>query len=444
MDPSRSDARPSADSRLARRDAVLAAVALAAERLSGTPPWESLLPQALRVLGESTAVSRVYVFEVEMQGGIEVVSQRFEWCGAGVAAQIDNPELQGVPLEAAGFTRWAELLRAGGAVYGDIGDFPESERPLLESQEIKSLLVQPIFTGNRWWGFIGFDACAAVQSWDRVEVDTLRIVALVLGAAIHRQGRDAQLRETQKLEALGRMAGSVAHDFNNVLMVVAGAMELLKSDLEARGDYSTAHGPHCTMIEQALERAGTLTRRLLEFSKSRGGVPQVVSPLDLLRREEPLLRQALGRSVSLRIIHGGDGRPIAPVRIDPTEFAQIVLNLAVNARDAMPHGGELLFDVSTFDTAELPGGYSPPEGRWTLVRVIDSGDGMAPEVLKQAFEPFFTTKPPERGTGLGLSTVHGIVTAAGGHISLTSTPGRGTEFRIHLPVAREAGIGTST
>lgn len=421
------------DARLARRDAVLAAVARAAGRLSEPQPWSVLVPDALRILGEATGVSRVYVFEVERRDGLEVVSQRFEWCGAGVTPQIDNQELQNLPLEAAGFTRWAELLRAGDPVFGDIHEFPESERPLLEMQDIKSLLVQPIFEGQRWWGFMGFDACAALQSWERVEVDTLRIAALVLGSAIHRHTRDAQLRETQKLEALGRMAGSVAHDFNNVLMVIAGAMELLKGDLDERGLGGVSRGMHCSMVDQALERAGTLTQRLLEFSKRRAGAPQIVAPFEFLRREEPLLRQAVGSGVRLRIFQGGDGAPVAPVRIDPTELAQIVLNLAVNARDAMPKGGELMFDVSTIDAAAAPVSDRLPAGKWTLIRVIDSGEGMTPEVLARAFEPFFTTKPPDRGTGLGLSTVQGAVSGAHGHIHVTSTVGRGTEFRIYLP-----------
>ena len=246
------------------------------------------------------------------------------------------------------------------------------------------------------------------------------------------------MREVQKLEALGRMASSVAHDFNNVLMVIAGATELLKGELEATDARHLAEGPHAVMIDQALERASTLTRRLLEFSRRRTGRPQVVCPLEMLRREEPLLRQAVGPRVQLRIFQGGDGRPIAPVRIEPTEFAQVVLNLAVNARDAMPTGGELIFDVSTVDASDSPASFDlMTEGRWTLLRVADCGDGMSPEVLAHAFEPFYTTKGRDRGTGLGLSTVQGIVTAAGGHIRVSSTVGRGTEFRVYLPAAIE-------
>jgi len=387
------DAAPT-DARLARRDAVLAAVARAAARLSEPQPWESLVPDALRILGEATGVSRVYIFEVERVDGIEVVSQRFEWCAAGVPPQIDNPELQHVPLEAAGFTRWAEFMKKGEPVFGDVGDFPESERPLLEMQEIKSLLVQPIFEGTRWWGFMGFDACASVQSWERVEVDTLRIAALVLGSAINRQSRDALLRETQKLEALGRMAGSVSHDFNNVLMVIAGAMELLRGELEDAGQHVLARGQHVTMVDQALERASALTRRLLDFSRRRAGTPQVLSPLELLRRDEPLLKQAIGSKVRLRIIHGGDGRAIAPVR----------------------RGVETL-----------------PAGDYVMVEVADTGIGIPPENLGRIFEPFFSTKEVGSGTGLGLSTVYGIVKQTGGFVLVDSRPGAGAVFRILLP-----------
>jgi signal transduction histidine kinase len=423
----------STEAKLARRDAVLAAVTRASELLSEPRPWEVLVVEALRELGEATRVSRVYIFEVERRNGIEVVSQRFEWCAPGNTPQIDNPSLQGMPLDD-GFARWGELLRVGQPVFGDIGDFPESERPILEVQEIKSILVQPIFEGSRWWGFMGFDACEAVHSWERVEVDTLRIAALLLGAAIHRQNRESLLRESQKLEALGRMASSVAHDLNNFLIVIAGAKQLLQDEVHSLGIHSHEVDSYSSMIDQAIARANALTTRLLEFSKRRTSAPAIVSLPELLRNEEPLLRQAMRGRARLRIVDDCARRAIASVRIDPTELAQVAFNLVVNACDAMPSGGEIVIDVSTVASSERPACTDQiPDGEWTLLRVIDDGEGMSADVLAQAFEPFFTTKAANQGTGLGLSTVKRIVQAAGGHICVSSTPGRGTEFRVYLP-----------
>lgn len=416
---------------------MLAAVTQASDRLSRPQPWETLVPDALRILGEATRVSRVYIFEVERRDGIDVVSQRFEWCAEGVTAQIDNPSLQQMPLDA-GFSRWGEVLRSGQPVFGDVDDFPESERPILELQEIRSILVQPIFEGNRWWGFMGFDACAAIQSWERVEVDTLRIAALLLGAAIHRQNRESLLRENQKLEALGRMASSVAHDLNNFLIVIGGAKQLLEEELHALGAQTPAAQSYGAMVDQALERAGALTRRLLDFSRRQASAPRVVCPLELLRQEEPLLRQALRGEARLRIAAPDPARPVAPIRIDPTEFTQVALNLAVNARDAMPSGGEVVFEVVSIRASERPACVDGvPDGLWTMIRVHDEGEGMSDEVLAHAFEPFFTTKPRGQGTGLGLSTVKTIVHTARGHLKVSSAPRTGTEFRIYLPSAEQ-------
>jgi len=425
------------EEKLARRDAILDAVARSSERMVAPEPWEALLPDMLRFLGEATKVSRVYVFEVQRhREGEPTANQRFEWCAEGVQPQIDNPDLQGVPLVSSGFGRWSELLEAGLPVFGDIGEFPESERPLLEGQQILSLLVQPIFTGPRWWGFMGFDACEQLQHWEKVEVDTLRIAAIVLGATIHQHAREAQLRETQKMEALGRMAGGVAHDFNNVLTVVSGAIQLTRMDLAASGGETPMRERNLAMAEQALSRAATLTARLLEFSKRRDGAVRLSSVLEMLRHEEPLLRQAVGGRVRLRITHQAELERLSPVRVDPTQFAQVALNLAVNARDAMPEGGELIFDISTVDAALDPARVDRvPAGRWTLLSVCDNGSGMTPEVRERIFEPFFSTKPEDRGTGLGLSTVYSIVTAAGGHVAVSSAVGKGTEFRLYFPAA---------
>ena len=423
-----------ADSTIGRRDRFLSAVTDAAELLSRPSPWWTSINSVLRILGEATNVDRTYVFQVKIINGVECASQRFEWCGLGVTPQIDNPELQGLPLVSAGFARWVELLRVGKPVYGDIADFPESERPILEAQEIKSILIQPIMVGRTWWGFLGFDACSVQQSWQSYEVNQLLIASLLLGSAINREIHETMLLQSQRVEALGRMAGGVAHDFNNVLSIIHTALGLLKLNVAADSNHAAAQLKTCAMMEQAIERARSLTRRLLDFSKRRADKPQLVVPYDLLTKEEPLLRSSLGPGISLKIVRVESKHTPTRIRIDPTEFAQLLLNLSVNARDAMPKGGTLRFEVASVDASDSPAAsdFIPP-GRWTLLRVVDSGVGMPPEVIAHIFEPFFTTKGEDKGTGLGLATVRNIVLAAGGHVKVSSEVGRGTEFRFYFP-----------
>ena len=200
--PSDPKALPSVEQKLMRRDRVLAAVVRCAEILAIQAPWWELVPSALAVLGESTGVSRVYVFEVTNgPGGKTLASQRYEWCAPGVTPQIDMPELQNLDLAEVGYQRWIDVLRRGDAIYGDVDEFPKSEHELLQMQDILSLLVQPIQAGARWWGFIGFDACHQRQAWDKVEVDVLRVAARVIGTTIHQQERDSMMRRAQTCQA---------------------------------------------------------------------------------------------------------------------------------------------------------------------------------------------------------------------------------------------------
>lgn len=421
---------------IARRDAILHAVSQATERLLSPVPWNESVGSALALLGEAAGVSRVYIFEIFRRTESEIlVGHRYEWAAPGVEPQIYNQMLQAVDLHAAGFHRWQELLEAGWPVVGDVEEFPEPERELLAVQGIESILVQPIFAGSHWWGFIGFDACAAKQRWHRVEVDALRIAALVLGSTIHLQHRESHYRQAQKMEALGRMAGGVAHDFNNVLMIIGTGADMLQRGLR-KGLPAEQLESQFRLIEQATAQAKGLTKRLLAFSRQRDGRVQRFCPLEKLRADGELLRQAVGGAVSIEIEAIG---PVSPVSLDPTQFEQIALNLAVNARDAMPAGGTFRISVRTLGSDHDPAlGDRVPAGRWTLLSFRDSGQGIPPEIRERIFEPFFSTKAPERGTGLGLSTVYGIVSNAGGRIAVGSEPGKGAEFRIYLPDAAAA------
>jgi len=239
---------------------------------------------------------------------------------------------------------------------------------------------------------------------------------------------EAQLRQAQKMEAVGRLAGGVAHDFNNLLTVIQGYGEVLQSSLP-EGDQKSAPVEE---ILKAAERAASLTRQLLAFSRKQVLQPKVVSLNEVVKNLDKMLRRLIGEDVELVI---SLGTALGSVKADPGQIEQVLMNLAVNARDAMPDGGRLTIEVANVDldeaSAERPG--HPVPGSYVMLAVSDTGVGMNAETLSHLFEPFFTTKGPGKGTGLGLATVYGVVKQSGGYIWASSAPGSGTTFRIHLP-----------
>jgi len=256
----------------------------------------------------------------------------------------------------------------------------------------------------------------------------------VVGASIvarnitEQKRAEDQLRQAQKMEAVGRLAGGVAHDFNNVLGIITACTELLRGRLDSK----TAQ--YVDNIQTAAQRGASLTRQLLAFSRRQNIQPSVFDMNERLNEFAKLLRPLMGEDVEV-IVQRRSASAI--VETDPTQLDQIVLNLAVNARDAMPRGGKLILATAT---AELDDHFvrQHPQvtaGRYVLLSVSDTGEGMDAATVSHMFEPFFTTKGPGKGTGLGLATVYGIVRQSGGHIWVYSEPGHGTTFRIYLPSA---------
>jgi PAS domain S-box-containing protein len=240
--------------------------------------------------------------------------------------------------------------------------------------------------------------------------------------------REAELRHAQKMEAIGLLAGGVAHDFNNILMVVQSYGELLRETLE-QDDRRRADVDE---ILNATGRAAGLTRQLLAFSRRQVLAPQVLALDEIVIGVEKMLRRLIGEDIELSSASECD---LARVRADPGQIEQVLLNLAVNARDAMPQGGRLtiaLANAELGDSAATVGLRLVP-GRYVRIEVSDTGTGIPPEIVPRIFEPFFTTKSDGKGTGLGLATVYGIIQQSGGAIDVESIPGRGTTFRIYLP-----------
>ena len=239
---------------------------------------------------------------------------------------------------------------------------------------------------------------------------------------------EAQMAQGQKMQAVGQLAGGIAHDFNNVLTAIIMASDLLLTNHRP----SDPSFPDIMNIKQNANRAASLVRQLLAFSRRQTLRPEVLNLTDVLADVRMLLTRLVGTSVHLKIDHGRD---LWPVRVDLGQFEQVVVNLAVNARDAMPDGGDLTIRSKNVD-AEDCRQYTYrelPAADYVVVEVEDSGTGIAPEVIKKIFEPFFTTKEVGKGTGLGLSMVYGIIKQTGGYIFCDSEIGKGTTFRIFLP-----------
>jgi two-component system cell cycle sensor histidine kinase/response regulator CckA len=304
---------------------------------------------------------------------------------------------------------------------------------------------EPLRTGGGAWIILSASVLALIAGYFpyvRGEVPEPEAVRSVAGPGhaesaesadilTDRTPLDDHLRQGQKMEAIGRLAGGVAHDFNNLITIISGYSDMLLESLPANDAAREMVGA----IRKASERAAGLTRQLLAFSRKQVLKPRRVDLNTLIA--DTLLRRLIRENIVLTTTTAAE--PL-PVLIDPGQIEQVVMNLVINSRDAMPHGGKL--NVTAARAGELARRRATdadlPTGPYALLTVSDTGSGMDAETRAHLFEPFFTTKEPGKGTGLGLATVYGIVRQSGGRIDVQSAPGQGTTFRIALPLSPEA------
>ena len=288
--------------------------------------------------------------------------------------------------------------------------------------------------GDRFW----FEATVSPLPDDRVVWVARDVTARSRAELALRESED-QLRQAQKMEAVGQLAGGIAHDFNNLLMAIMSNAELASLELTQ----SSAAGGHIDEIKHASRRARSLTQQLLAFSRKQMLQPRVLDMNSVVSEAEQILRRVIGETISMSVVlEPALGR----VKADQGQLSQVVMNLAVNARDAMPLGGRISVRTSNRDVTakEVRAHRGLREGRYVAVEVSDTGVGMDEQTKARIFEPFFTTKPPGQGTGLGLSTAYGIVKQSGGYIAVDSAPSAGTTFTVFLPRVFESPDHTFT
>ncbi|MGH7090436.1 MAG: PAS domain S-box protein, partial [Stellaceae bacterium] len=276
--------------------------------------------------------------------------------------------------------------------------------------------------GKRFWASVSL---SAIRDPERRLVGFAKITRDLT----ERRQNEERLRQAQKMEALGQLTGGVAHDFNNVLTVISGNLEALLRQLPDFGADRLRH-----LAANALkgtERATLLVRQLLAFSRRQPLAPNPIAVHTLISGLSDLLRRAIGEGIAIETVTGGG---LWPIFADANQLESALINLAVNARDAMPEGGRLTIKAENaeLDPAEADAADVAP-GFYVALTVSDTGTGMAPEIAAQAFDPFFTTKPPGQGTGLGLSQVYGFIKQSGGHVRIASAPGAGTHVTLFLP-----------
>jgi|RhiMethySRZTD1v2_1073278.scaffolds.fasta_scaffold92095_3 signal transduction histidine kinase/CheY-like chemotaxis protein len=320
--------------------------------------------------------------------------------------------------------RFASSMESLTALAGDVGD-KVVDAPRLSFREA-TMIGRALSQVSRK---LNAQSAALTQFNAELENKVALRTSELVAEMKRREDSEAKVRQMQRIESLGQLTGGIAHDFNNMLAIVLGCLDMLQRRLE-RGDAKV--GEFIEGARQGAQRAVTLTQRLLAFSRRQALHPQPVDANKLIANMSDLLHRTIPESIRVETVFAGG---LWRINVDVGELENALINLASNARDAMPDGGKLTIETAN---AHLDDAYASTQadvapGQYVLIAVTDNGPGMRPEVVAKAFEPFFTTKPPGRGTGLGLSQVYGFIKQSGGHVRIYSEPGQGVSVKLYLP-----------
>ncbi len=476
--------RKNAGIALEKRDRILSAVTKSAESLLKIQNFDEAMEQVLKLLGESTQASRVYVFENSYEDGRNIIaSQKFEWVASGIEPQIDNEQLRHLDMKAMGFSRWIKDLQSGKLIYGNVSEFPKTEQALLAEQDIYSIAIVPIFFEEKWWGFIGLDYCFTETTFTFAEIDALRLAASVIGSTLERNKKEMQIRrineelelrilnrtkdlqaantalaksleslknaqkrlvESEKMASLGNLVSGIAHEINNPVGIsITAASHVVRKIQEMQAAYlddRLTQSEFEVTMENVMEGAKIVLSNLGRASQLIRSFKQVAvdQSTEEIRDfnfrqyfEEILLSlQPEIKHMQVRVIFQCPDDLV--IRSYPGGFYQVFTNLIINS---LRHGFE-----------GRKSGKISIQVKRTLkaLQIIyrDNGVGIPAQNLEKLYEPFFTTSRKEGGCGLGMNIVYNLITQNyQGTITCNSTMGEGVEFIIELPFHKTNRIG---
>ncbi len=387
------------------------------------------IDQALSLLGDETGVDRIYFFTYS--DDLVFFSNVYEWCSEGTEPEIDN--LQNMRSSDAPW--WTMRMKRNEPVmYENINNFPPEasyEKAVLDAQNIKSIVIIPSFYNGDLKGFIGFDSVRKSRKWTDEDVHLLRMAGNALCNSIikikmqkEKRKLEEKISSIQRLDSIGTLAGGVAHDFNNIMQIISGYAELAGiSDSDSSSRYLEE-------IKKASAKASDLTAQLLAFARKQHVSPRSIDLNSFLRKSVSLLERLIDPDINIELKLESS---LWPVYIDPSQVDQIITNLIINSRDSIKGKGSIIVETynSTVDSeyCRTHPYFSP--GDFAVLAVSDTGAGMNNEVKAHIFEPFYSTKPSSN-SGLGLSTVYGIVKQNEGYIIVYSEEGVGSTFKVYL------------